>query len=80
MIREICGRKPGDLMKDLDVNLAPEGDDNGAFIVPALDVRSQILCIKDRRNGVGKPVFKLAPFGNGQIFALTAPHLCSWYS
>ena len=30
---------------------------------------------KDRRNGVGKPVFKLAPFGNGQLFDLTAPHL-----
>ena len=35
-------------------------DDEGAFLVPALDARSQGLNIKDRRNGVGKPVFKLA--------------------
>ena len=55
--------------------LFPEGDDTGTFIVPALNVRSQVLCIKDRRNGVGKPVFKLVPFGNGQLFDLTAPHL-----
>ena len=55
--------------------LFPEGDDTGAFIVPALDVRSQVLSIKDCRNGVGKPIFKLAPFGNGQVFALTAPDL-----
>ena len=55
--------------------LFPEGDDTGTFIVPALDVRSQIFIIKDRRNGVGKPVFKLAPLGNGQVFALTAPDL-----
>ena len=55
--------------------LFPDGDDTGTFIVPALDVRSQVLSIKDRRNGVGKPVFKLAPSGNGQVFALTAPGL-----
>ena len=42
--------------------LFPEGDDEGAFIVPALDARSQVLSIKDRSNGIGKPVFKLAPF------------------
>ena len=62
------------LAEKLEV-LFPEGDDTGTFIVPALDVRSQVLSIKDRRNGVGKPVFKLAPFGNGQLFALTAPYL-----
>ena len=39
------------------------------------DVRSQVLSIKDRRNGMGKLVFKLAPSGNGQVFALTAPDL-----
>ena len=55
--------------------LFPEGDDTGTVIVPALDVRSQVLSIKDRRNGVGKLVFKLAPDGNGQVFALTAPDL-----
>ena len=42
--------------------LFPDGDDIGTFIVPALDVRSQVFSIKDRRNSVGKPVFKLAPF------------------
>ena len=63
------------LAKKLE-DLFPEGDDTGAFIVPALDVRSQVLSIEDRRNGVGTPVFKLAPFGNGRVFALTAPDLC----
>ena len=33
--------------------LFPDGDDTGTFIVPALNVRSQVLSIKDRRNGVG---------------------------
>ena len=55
--------------------LFPDGDDTGTLIVPALDVRSQVLSTNDRRNGVGKPVFKLAPLGNGQVFALTAPDL-----
>ena len=55
--------------------LFPDGDDEGAFIVPALDARSHILSIKDRRNGVGKPVFKLAPLGSGQTFALVTPEL-----
>ena len=32
-----------------------DGDDEGVFIIPALDARSQILSIKDRRNGIGKP-------------------------
>ena len=63
------------LAEKLEV-LFPEGDDTGAFIVPALDARSQVLSIQDCRNGVGKPVFKLAPFGNGQLFALTALDLC----
>ena len=55
--------------------LFPEGDDEGAFIIPALDTRSHVLSIKDRRSGIGKPVFKLAPLGNGQIFTLVAPDL-----
>ena len=54
--------------------LFPNSDDEGAFIIPALDARSHILSIKDRRNGVGKPVFKLAP-GSGQTFALVTPEL-----
>ena len=45
-------------------------------VVPALDARSQVLSIKDRRNGVGKPVFKIAPFGSGQLFILVARDLC----
>ena len=53
----------------------PDGDDEGAFIVPALDVRSQVLSMKYRRNGVGKPVFKPAPFGSGQTFAFVSPEL-----
>ena len=40
--------------------LFPDGDDEGAFIILALDARSHVLSIKDRRNGVGKQVFKLA--------------------
>ena len=55
--------------------LFPDGDDEGVFILPALDARSQILSIKDRRNGIGKPVFKLAPLGSGQTFTLVAPDL-----
>ena len=33
--------------------LFPDEDDEGVFILPALDARSQILSIKDRRNGIG---------------------------
>ena len=38
-------------------------DDTGTFIVFAIDVRSQVHIIKDRRNGVGKPVFQFVQFG-----------------
>ena len=55
--------------------LFPEGDDDGAFIIPALDARSQVLNINDRRNGVEKLVFKLASLGSGQTFTLVAPDL-----
>ena len=55
--------------------LFPDGNDKGAFLVPAFDARSQILSIEDRRNGVGKPVFKLASFGSGQLFTLVSPDL-----
>ena len=55
--------------------LFPDADDKGVFIIPALDTRSQILSIKDRRNGIGNPVFKLAPLGSGQTFMLVAPDL-----
>ena len=42
---------------------------------PALDTRSQTLSIKDRRNGSGKLVFKLAPLGGGPTCTLVAPDL-----
>ena len=59
--------------------LFPDGDDEAAFIIPALDARSHVLSIKDRRNGVGKPVFKLASLGSGQLFTLVSPDsVCSW--
>ena len=47
--------------------------DNTAFIIPALDTRSHVHSIKDRRNGVGKTVFKLSLLGSGQTFALVTP-------
>ena len=56
--------------------LFPDGDDEGAFIIPALDARSQVLSIKDRRNGIVKLLFKLAPLGSGQSFTLVVPDLC----
>ena len=55
--------------------LFPTRDDEGAFIIPALDTRSHVLSIKDRRNGIGKPVFKLAPLGSGQTFDFVSPDL-----
>ena len=55
--------------------LFPDADEKGVFILPALDSRTQILSIKDRRNGIGKPVFKLASLGSGQTFTLVAPEL-----
>ena len=54
----------------------PERDAKDFFIVPALDARSQVLSILDCRNGVEKPVFKLAHPGHEQLFDLTAPDLC----
>ena len=45
--------------------LFPNRDDEGASIIPALNTRSHVISIKDRRNGVGKPVFKHAPLGSG---------------
>ena len=62
-------------MADQLRGLFPDGDDEGAFVVPALDARSHILSITDRRNGVGKPVFKLASLGSGQQFTFVSPDL-----
>ena len=56
--------------------LFSESDIEGTFIVPSLDVRAQVLNIYDRRNGDGKHVFKLAPPGHDQMFAITAPRVC----
>ena len=53
-----------------------EKDAKSNFVVPALDVRAQVLNFYDRRNEVGKPVFKLAPPGHEQFFDVTAPNLC----
>ena len=55
--------------------LFPDGDEEGVFIIPALDARSHVLRIKDRRNGVGKPVFKLASLGSVQLFTVVSPDL-----
>ena len=75
--REI-GKQFGPLWKVLAEQLKvlfPDEDDEGVFILPALDARSQILSTKDRRNGIRKPVFKLAPLGSGQTFTLVASGL-----
>ena len=63
-----------ELADQLEV-LFPDRGDEGAFIIPALDTRFHVLSVKDRRNGVGKPVFKLAPLGSGQTFALVTAEL-----
>ena len=55
--------------------LFPDGDDESAFIILALDPRSHVHSIQDRRNGVGKPVFKPASLGRGQLFTLVSPDL-----
>ena len=76
--REI-GRRYAPLWKVLSTKLQeilPERDVSDAYIVSALDVRSQILSIFDRRNGAGKLVVKLAPPGHEQLFDLSAPYLC----
>ena len=49
----------------------PERDAKDFFIFPALDARSQVLSILDSRNGVEKPVFKLAhPDTNSRLILL----------
>ena len=50
--------------------LFPEGDDTGTSIVLALNIRSQVLSFKNHRNGVEKPVFKLAPFETDRCLLL----------
>ena len=60
-------------------DIFPEKDAKGALAVTALDIRAQVLSIHDRSNGVGKPVFKLAPLGHEQLFDVTAPNMCELY-
>ena len=60
-------------------NTSPDKDAKVFFVVPALDVRAQVLSIYDRRDGVGKPVFSLAPLGYEQKFDVIAPGLCEPY-
>ena len=67
----LCG---GELADKLEI-LFPNRGDEGVCIIPALDTRSHVLSIKDRRNGIGKPVFKLASLGSGQTFTLVAHDL-----
>ena len=52
-----------------------DGDDDRAFIVLAIDTRCQVLSIKDRGNGIGRRVFKLASLSSGQTFTLIPPDL-----
>ena len=64
----------GELAEQLKI-LFPDGDGEGVFIVQTVDPRSQVLSIKNRRDDMGKPVFKLL-FGSGQLFTLVALDLC----
>ena len=73
--KTICALVERDLADQLEL-LFPDDDDEGAFVIPALDTRSHVLSIKDPRNGVGKPVFKLSALGSGQTLTLVAPDLC----
>ena len=64
--REI-GKRSAPLWNALSKNLQelfPESGIEDTFIVPSLYVRAQVLNFYDRRNGVGKHVFKLAPPGH----------------
>ena len=72
------GKQLAPLWKELAEQLKvlfPDGDDEGAFIIPTLDARPHVVSIKDRRNGVGKPVFKLVSLGSGQTLTLVTPVL-----
>ena len=53
----------------------PGQDSEGNYVVPTIDFRAQVLNVYDRRIGIGKPVFKLAPIGHEQLFNVIAPGL-----
>ena len=60
---EVLAPKLQEIFHDMDAK--------SNFIVPSLDVRAQTSSIYDRRNGVGEPVFKLAPPRHDQLFDIT---------
>ena len=53
-------------------DIFPERNSKALFIVLALDARSQNLSILDRKNGVVKLVFKLAPSSHEHLCDLNA--------
>ena len=48
-----------DKLKDI----FPDEDTEGTYVVPTIDFRAQVLNVYYRRNGIGKPVFRLGPIG-----------------
>ena len=79
--REI-GKQFTPLWKELAEQLKvlfPDGDDEGVFILPALDARSQII-IKDRKNGIGKPSFQTcSAWKRTNVYSCCTWSVCSWY-
>ena len=79
LVERELGRRFAPLWRALSTKLQeifPERDAKDILIVPALNARSQVLCILGRRNGVEKPFVRLAPLGHEQLFEVTAPDLC----
>ena len=75
----LCGKFLAEKLKVLFF----EGDDTGTFIVPALDVRSQVHSMKDRRNGAGKPSVQTCTIWKQTgvcSLSLCSSSACSWYS
>ena len=54
-----------------------ESDDKGNLVVLALDVWAQVLSVHDRRIGVGKQDFGLAPLGHELKFSINSPIFAS---
>ena len=69
------------LWKELADQLAvlfPDADDKGVFIIPALDVRSQIPSIKDRRNGIGTSFQTCFAWYGTNVYTCCPWSVCSW--
>ena len=64
LYRECCG-------SELKIHF-PDGEDEGASIVPALDTRSQVFSISIEETALEN----LSSYGSGQLFTLIAPDLC----